>query len=276
MADTGPNPTNPLAELEARLRQLEACDLPPEARQHLDEALALLPEVKGEKAAFVSTVTHELRLPMTSILGYTDLLRQGMMGELNDNQRNFLEVIRDNVGRMSRLVSDISDLYKAESGRLVLEIAPTGVGDVVWEAVNRMDGLAAGRRQQVEVAAPDGLPAIQADPQRAVQMVRYLMENAILYSPEGSLIRVAAEEAGGLVRLSVTDQGIGIEPEDQAQIFTQFFRSEVEVVREHKGWGLSLCVVQALAGLHGGSVGFESEPGHGSTFWVVLPIAAAV
>lgn len=274
MAEPGATPTNPLADLEARLRQMEALDLPPEAREQLGEALALLPEVKGEKATFVSTVTHELRLPMTSIMGYTDLLRQGMMGELNDNQRSFLEVIRDNVGRMSRLVADISDLYKAESGRLILEIAATPVGDVLWEAVNRMDPLAAGRRQQIEVTIADGLPALQADPQRVVQMVRYLLENAILYSPEDSLIRVGAEEAGGRVRLSVTDQGIGIEPEDQVQLFTQFFRSEVEDVREHKGWGLSLCVVQALAGLHGGSVGFESAPGQGSTFWVLLPAAA--
>jgi signal transduction histidine kinase len=265
---------NPMQALEERLAELQRLDLPADAAALVKESLELVAEARLEKAAFVSTVSHELRIPMTSIMGYTDLLKGGMMGEINDNQLNFLNVIRENVGRMSKLVADLSDIYKIESGRLNLETLAMPLAQSINDGIDKTAELIQARGQKVTLSLPDDLPMVQADPKRAAQMVHYLAENAALYSPEGSPIEVRAEKNGEYVRVSVADQGIGVAPEDQAHMFTQFFRSEVEEVREHKGWGLSLCTVRSLAELGGGQAGYQTEPGKGSTFWVSFPIAA--
>jgi signal transduction histidine kinase len=265
--------TNPMKTLEELLNELQSMDLPEKASALAAESLELLAEAKQEKAGFVSTVSHELRIPMTSIMGYTDLLKGGMMGELNDNQLNFLGVIRENVGRMSKLIADLSDIYKIESGRLNLETLAMPLMQAVRDGVDQTSGLIESRGQQVTLSLPEDLGLVQADPTRTAQIVHYLLENAALYSPEGSPIEIKAAQNGAYVRLSVVDQGIGVASEDQAHMFTQFFRSEVEEVREHKGWGLSLCTVRSLAELGGGKVGYETEPGKGSTFWVTFPKA---
>jgi len=236
------------------------------------DLLGQVQEFKAERAKFVSTVSHELRLPMTSIMGYTDLLKQGAMGAVNENQLNFLNVIRENVGRMARLVSDLSDIYKAEGGRLHIDVAPVSLLQVVKNASEPLESQLGVRGQKLEILVPEELPAVKADPKRAAQMVQYLLENASLYSPEGAPIEARASMVNGSARLMIVDRGIGIAPEDQTQMFTQFFRSEDEAVREHKGWGLSLCVVKSLSKLMDGEVGYETEPGSGSTFWVTLPL----
>jgi signal transduction histidine kinase len=264
---------NPLKALEEKLAELQRTTLPEEAAALVQEAVDLAAEARLEKAGFVSTVSHELRIPMTSIMGYTDLLKGGMMGEVNENQLNFLNVIRENVGRMSKLVADLSDIYKIESGRLNLETLVMPLEASVRDGIDKTGELIKARSQQVTLALPDGLPLVKADPKRTAQIVHYLVENAALYSLEGSAIEVRAERQGEVVRLSVVDQGIGVALEDQPHIFTQFFRSEAEAVREHKGWGLSLCAVKSLAELGGGTAGYETEPGKGSTFWVTFPIA---
>ena len=263
---------NPLAAMQAHLADLQQLDLPPEAAGMVEELIHLASETKLEKAAFVSTVAHELRIPMTSIMGYADLLKGGMMGELNESQLGFLTVIRENVGRMSKLISDLSDIYKIESGRLALETMAMPLSSAVNSGVEQTKDQIEARGQQVTVSLPQGLPFVASDPKRAAQMLSYLLENAVLYSPEGSPIEISAEADGEFVRLLVTDHGIGVEAADQPHVFTQFFRSEVEAVREHKGWGLSLATVRGLAELGGGTAGFESEPGVGSTFWVSFPV----
>jgi len=238
-------------------------------KMHLLESIQ---EAKNEKAQFVSTVSHELRLPMTSIMGYTDLLKQGAMGEVNEAQMGFLKVIRENSDRMAKLIADLSDIYKAEGGRLHLDVAPTSLLFAVQNAAEQIEPTITERSQRLDVLVSNELPAVQADPKRVNQMVQYLLENAALYSPPGTALEVRARLEDGVARLMVADQGTGISPEDQAQIFDQFFRSEAEEVREHKGWGLGLCVVKSLSELMGGQTGFESDLGKGSTFWFTLPL----
>lgn len=266
----------PLQAAEARLQQIQSMDLPAEARLLLEDALEQLAEAQKEKADFVSTVSHELRIPMTSIMGYTDLLINEAIGEVNQQQRDFLKVIRDNVGRMAKLVADLSDIYKAESGRLHVEVEPMALTLAVTDGLTQVRPKLNGRIHAVDVHLPENLPMVQADSKRTAQMVAYLVENAALYSPTDAPIHLHAEHdpATGQVRVLVTDEGIGVLPQDQAQLFTQFFRSEVEEVRAHKGWGLSLCVVKSLAELLNGQVGYQTEPGKGSTFWFSVPAAA--
>ncbi len=233
-----------------------------------------LQAAREDKARFVSVVSHELRLPMTSIKGYTDLLLKGMTGALNDMQTNFLTVIRNNVERMSRLISDISDLSKAESGRLTMQSTAFPLLMQVQKAVEAFQEACEGKKQHLEVDIPGDLPPVQGDPQRVTQITEILLRNAHLYTPEGGSITLRGRLQGEDIRLEVTDSGIGITTDDAARIFEQFFRSEDQRVRDHPGWGLGLSVAQALVHLMDGEIGFESAPETGSTFWITLPVAA--
>jgi signal transduction histidine kinase len=226
------------------------------------------------KTKFVSVVTHELRVPMTSIKGYTDLLRQGAIGPVNEMQVNFLNVVRSNVDRMSVLVSDLSDISRIESGRLNMNCPMISAAEQLNETINSLRPRADERQQNIQTQVPDNLPQIYADPVRVVQILTNLLSNAIKYTPEKGNISISIARQGDFVRYEVTDDGIGISPEDQLNLFSQFFRSEDPAVREQTGWGLGLSVTRLLVESMGGKIGFESALRKGSTFWFTLPTEA--
>ena len=225
------------------------------------------------KSKFVSVVSHELRIPMTSIKGYTDLLLQGMIGPVTDSQRNFLEVIKNNVERMRVLVSDLSDISRIETGRLRLENAATPVHELVDQVVKGLQPKIEEKEQTLQVSVPETLPPCFADPNRVIQVLNNLVSNAWKYTPGGGQISVNARENGQHLYVEVVDNGLGISEEDQAKVFSQFFRSEDEKVRAETGWGLGLNVTKQLVELMGGEMGFRSQLGEGSTFWFTVPVA---
>jgi signal transduction histidine kinase len=224
-----------------------------------------------EKANFVSIVSHELRTPMTSIRGYTDLLRQGGLGEVNEKQMEFLSVIRKNVVRMSALISDLSDIYKVESGRLNLKPMALPMRAMAERTLESLPEELASKNQTITINVPEDLPKVYADPNRVEQILNCLVDNAARYSPANSEIEIDGELVGEFVRIAIKDYGIGISEADQSQLYTQFFRSERTEVREEQGWGLGLSVVKTLVELMGGEVGFDSQLDRGSTFWFTLP-----
>lgn len=224
------------------------------------------------KNRFISHISHELRLPMTSIQGYADLLKGGMFGPLNEQQLQFVEVIRNNVVRMKTLVSDLADISRIESGRLKIEPRAVPVSSAVNDALVNLRPMIEGRRQTLVVSLPDGLPTIWVDHTRLHQILTNLISNANKYTPDGGQIEVSARLENDRVAIAVTDTGIGIAPDDLAQLFTQFFRSEHQAVREQQGWGLGLHVARLLTQAMGGQIAVESTPGLGSTFTVWLPI----
>jgi len=234
------------------------------------------------KSEFVSFVAHELKNPMTSIKGYSELLAAGSVGQITEMQANFLNTIRSNVERMSALVSDLNDNAKIEAGRLRLEYKPVDIPEVVDEVIRSTKRQVEDKRQSVEVQIPSHLPLVWADRLRVGQVLTNLISNAHKYSPEGGKILVGAEStvnqwdpagAKQVVHLWVKDNGIGISVEDQAKIFQRFFRSDDSKAREAPGTGLGLNITKSLVEMQGGRIWFDSEFRKGTTFHFTVPIA---
>ncbi len=224
------------------------------------------------KSQFVSIVSHELKIPMTSIRGYADLLKQGLIGPVNEKQLEFLRTIMSNVDRMVALVSDLSDISRIETGRLRIEPAAVPAGATIRDALAQMKPQFDSRLQAVETGIPEDLPKLHTDPQRLMQILTNLLSNASKYSPEGGRIEILAEREGSLVRIMVRDHGIGMTAEEQSRLFTQFYRGESAAVRDQPGWGLGLHVTKRMVEVLGGGIGVESKPGEGSVFWFTQPI----
>ncbi|HET9914391.1 MAG TPA: GAF domain-containing protein [Anaerolineales bacterium] len=234
------------------------------------------------KSDFVSFVAHELKNPMTSIKGYTELLAAGSVGTVNEMQANFLSTIRSNVERMSALVSDLNDNAKIEAGRLRLDYKPVDVADIVDEVIRSTTRQIEDKRQAVEVHLAPRLPQVWADRIRVGQVLTNLVSNAHKYTPEGGVILVGAEAANNqwdpegarqVVHIWVKDNGIGINIEDQVKIFQKFFRSDDSKAREAPGTGLGLNITKSLVEMQGGRIWFDSEFRKGTTFHFTIPVA---
>ena len=234
------------------------------------------------KSEFVSFVAHELKNPMTSIKGYTELLSAGAVGPINEMQTNFLNTIHTNVERMSTLVSDLNDNAKIEAGRLRLDYKAVDVPDVVEEVIRSTRRQIEDKKQELRLNVPDTLPQIWADRTRIIQILTNLVSNAHKYTPEGGKITVGAEvvanqwEPSSAVQVEhiwVKDNGIGISAEDQKKMFGKFFRSDDEKAREVPGSGLGLNITKSLVEIQGGKIWFESEYRKGTTFHFTIPVA---
>ena len=243
---------------------------------------AEIQRANAAKSEFVSFVAHELKNPMTSIKGYTELLAAGSVGVINEMQSNFLNTIRANVQRMSALVSDLNDNAKIEAGQLRLDYKPVNVDDVIDEVIRSTKRQVDDKKQVIDLTMAPQMPNIWADHTRVAQVLTNLVSNAHKYTPEGGHIVVGAESvpnqwdpngAHHVVHLWVKDNGIGISPEDQAKIFQKFFRSEDSKAREAPGTGLGLNITKSLVEMQGGRIWFESEFRKGTTFHFTVPVA---
>jgi signal transduction histidine kinase len=228
------------------------------------------------KTEFVSVVVHELRTPMTSIKGYADMMAKGMLGEMSEDQTEFLRTIVNNVQRMQILVSDLQDVSRIESGQLHMEMQTMAIEEAVNEGVNMLQRQIEEKDQTLSLEIPPDLPEVYGDPSRTTQVLINLLSNAYKYTPEGGDIRVELGREGGFVRCSVTDSGIGISPESQAKLFTKFYRTDNPDARDQPGTGLGLCIVKNIVELQGGEITVKSELDEGSTFSFTVPTAESV
>ncbi len=233
-----------------------------------DEAMT----ANKSKSEFVSIVSHELKLPMTSIKGYSDLMLAGATGQLNENQVNFLTTIRNNVNRMATLVSDLVDTSRIESGNIRLEPGVVPVWDVIDEVVKLSRTQIEQKKQSISVDIPTELPKTWCDRARLAQILTNLISNANKYTPEEGVLLVQAIRVEGLIQIKVQDNGLGMTPEDQKRLFRKFFRSADDKVREAPGTGLGLNITKNLIELQGGKIWFESEYRKGTTFFFTMPV----
>ncbi len=232
-------------------------------------------EANDAKSEFMSIASHELKIPMTSIKGYAKLLQMGAGGDLSDKQNEFLGVIANNVDRMDRLVRDLLDVSRIEAGRIRLEIADVQVNDVIDDVVRSVETQIKNKHLHLDVEIDRDLPILRADYDRLVQIVTNLVSNAYKYTPEGGQVSVNARpylngEVQGIA-VTVKDTGYGISEEDQAKLFTNFFRASDENIRNEPGTGLGLSITKKMIESHGGELTFESKLGHGSAFTFTLP-----
>ncbi|MBP7694395.1 MAG: HAMP domain-containing histidine kinase, partial [Anaerolineales bacterium] len=233
---------------------------------------AALKRANDAKSEFVRTVSHELKLPMTSIKGYAELMLHGIAGPVSDQQKQFLNTIRSNVERMAVLVSDLADISRIEAGRIKIDLKAVDVAAAVQDALKPLQAALDAKRQTVDVRVPADLPKARTDPSRLAQVLTNLVSNANKYSPVGARITVTAEPDAPHLRLSVEDTGVGISPADQEKLFTAFFRSEEPAIRQESGWGLGLHLARRLVEVLGGEIMVTSRTGQGSTFSFTIPL----
>jgi PAS domain S-box-containing protein len=231
-------------------------------------------EADRAKSEFISTVSHELRTPMTAIKGYTDLIYGGAVGPLNDNQKHFLSVIKNNTDRLIALINDLLDISRIETGRVRFEPAPVKLGEIVADVVEAMAAHAEEQGLALTYEVDAGLPEVMGDRDRLYQVLTNLVGNAVNYTPEGS-VTVEVNNVGMAVQISVRDTGIGIKAEDIGRIFDRFYRADDPIVQEASGTGLGLPIVKMFVEMHGGRVWVDSEKGKGSSFTFILPVPGA-
>lgn len=236
-------------------------------------------EANQAKSEFMSTASHELKIPMTSIKGYARLLQMGAAGNLSEKQDEFLGVITSNVDRMNRLVSDLLDVSRIEAGRIRLEIEDVQMSEVVNDVIETVNNQIQKKNLNLSLEVEEALPEIKADYNRMVQIVTNLVSNAYKYTPEGGQITVKAQAINGDmngISLTVEDTGYGISEEDQAMLFTNFFRASDPNIRNEPGTGLGLSITKKMIESHGGELLLKSQLGKGSAFTVMLPLESKI
>jgi PAS domain S-box-containing protein len=225
------------------------------------------------KSDLISTVSHQLRTPMTSIKGYADLLYLETVGEINEAQRRFLSIIKSNADRLALLANDLLDISRIETGRIRLNVEFIHVSAIIHEIAASLRGEIEEKGLSLKLDIPESLLPIYGDRDRVTQILTNLVDNARHYTPAGGQITVSAQVRGNFLQVSVADTGIGIAPEDQEKIFDRFYRADSPLVQEVAGTGLGLSIAKSFVAMHGGEIWVESEPGHGSTFSFTLPLA---
>lgn len=242
--------------------------IPDVGRAVIMQDITHLKELDQMKTEFVSTVSHDLRSPLTSILGYAQMLKA--IGPLDERQETFVERIIAGVNQITELISDLLDIGRIEAG-LDMEMVPCDIAAMAEEVTQQFQD-AADQKHQSLTCQPSAEPAVVlGNDLRLRQVINNLVSNAIKYTPEEGEIRLTVRQEDGTTLLSVEDTGIGIPPGDLPFIFDKFYRVESDETADIQGTGLGLSICKSIVEKHGGRIWADSVPGQGSTFYVALP-----
>jgi signal transduction histidine kinase len=255
------------------------------ANAQLYEELTRANESKSE---FMGFAAHELKNPLASVKGYTDLMKSGMTGAISDQQRDFLGVIRTNADRMQRIIDDLRDIAAADAGQFKITLEPVNLRNVVMDTLIPFQNQFEEKRQTVINHVSEDLPLVMGDYTRLLQVMTNLVSNAHKYSPPDATITVSAavnlnyrnrrgQPLGQVVHVRVQDTGIGMSEEDLGRIFQEdYFRSDNKLAREQKGTGLGMIITKRIIEGHNGDIWVESELGRGSVFHFAVPLAPEI
>ena len=221
------------------------------------------------KSEFTSTVSHELRTPMTAIFSGLELICEGKLGTLNTEQKDFLDTVRNEVDRLSRLINDILSYQKLESMKMTFDIAEHDIHVLILDMKKKFGPMAEKKGLELVFRPEDSLPLVKFDPDKIMQVVSNLLDNAIKFSTHGTVTLQSNLTKDG-IRISVSDEGPGIQKEDFPKLFQSF--SQLSSGEKRKGGtGLGLAISRKIMEAHGGKIDVESAYGHGSTFYFILP-----
>jgi signal transduction histidine kinase len=238
-----------------------------------DELRRLYREVAAtsrHKSEFLANMSHELRTPLNAIIGFSQVLREQMFGELNEKQEEYLDDILSSGTHLLSLINDVLDLSKVEAGQVELNVAPFSLQDTLERGVVMVRERATTDGIHVALAASPEVDVVEGDERRIKQVIFNLLSNAVKFTPPGGTINVNATRVDGAVQISVADTGPGIAPEDRDRIFEEFQQAAAGA-QEREGTGLGLALSKRLVELHGGRIWVDSELGAGSTFVFTLP-----
>jgi signal transduction histidine kinase len=237
------------------------------------------------KAQFLANMSHELRTPLNSVIGFSEMLLIGALGTLSEPQREALETVARNGRHLLGLVNDVLDLSKVEAGRMELRLTQTDVRALVGDVITGMESMIRAKAHQVSVELGDDPLLVVADEMRVRQVLFNLLSNAVKFTAAGGRVAVRAGQRrtvlpvpGGhrterdAAWISVADTGIGIAKEDLPRLFTEFSQVDESLSRRFEGTGLGLALCRRFVEMHGGTIGVDSAPGRGSTFWIELPL----
>jgi PAS domain S-box-containing protein len=221
------------------------------------------------KTEFVSTVSHDLRAPLTLMRGYATMLN--MVGDVNEQQRSYLDKILASLERMGRLIDNLLDLGRIEAG-MGLNLETVHLDEVVQEVVQAYQARAQNKQLSLELRLPEGMNPIEADGALLQQAVGNLVDNAIKFTPSGGRVNVDLRKTEAHIQVRVADTGVGIATMDQARLFEKFYQGQEGEGAQEKGLGLGLAIVKSIAEQHNGRVHVESRLGEGSTFTLEIPV----
>ena len=242
-----------------------------ERTRELSDANIRLQELDRLKSAFLATMSHELRTPLNSIIGFSGILYQELAGPLNEEQKKQLGMVSDSAEHLLALINDVLDLSKIEAGQLKIANEAFDIRPVIDKAASTVRPLAEARHLALETEVAPGAGMVRADSRRVEQVLLNFLSNAIKFTEKGS-VSITCSLQGDVVRISVSDTGIGIKHEDLDKLFRPFTQVDTGLTRQHEGTGLGLSISERLVTMMGGTIHAESEPGRGSTFSFTVPV----
>jgi signal transduction histidine kinase len=251
----------------------ELGDLGANVNRMNDELARLYRELETaskHKSEFLANMSHELRTPLNAIIGFSQVLREKLFGDLNEKQEEYIGDILSSSDHLLALINDILDLSKVEAGQVELEIAPFSLREALERGVVMVRERAIRNGVELSLATDPSIGVVNADERRIHQVVFNLLSNAVKFTPAGGTVDVRSAQLNGEVRVSIADTGPGIAPEDQERIFEEFQQTDVGI-QQREGTGLGLALSKRLIELHGGRIWVESAPGEGSTFTFAIP-----
>jgi signal transduction histidine kinase/putative methionine-R-sulfoxide reductase with GAF domain len=239
--------------------------------QEIQDKSQQLELASRHKSQFLANMSHELRTPMNAVLGYTDLILDGIFGDVPEAIRETLERVKGNGQHLLGLINDVLDLSRIEAGQLTLSLGDYAMGEIVHSVASAVESLAAGKKLALKAMVPIDLPPGRGDERRLTQVLMNLVGNAIKFTDAGQ-VSIEARAADGSFVVAVSDTGPGISEADQQRIFEEFQQVDSSSTRKKGGSGLGLAISKRIVELHGGRLWVESTPGQGSTFYFTVPL----
>ncbi len=229
------------------------------------------------RSRMLAAVSHELRTPLNSIIGFSDMLLHGLLGDFSDpRQKEYVTLVRESGCHLLAVVNSILDVSRLESGAYPTDPEPFRFSDAVDMCRSMLERQAAEKELHLEVALTHDIGEVHADKRAVKQMLINLISNAIKFTPEGGTVAVGGKRVGSRLHFWVSDTGIGMSADDLARIGKPFMQVQNDYTRRFEGAGLGLSLVKGLVALHHGTMAIESEPGHGTTVTINLPVDAPV